>query len=107
MQEHVVDELLLGDAAQLGVLRDLLLEQRRPSVARPMAFMVMPCSATSSATVLVRPAMPCLAATYALLKGEATSACAEAMLMMRPQRFAFMPGTARRIVWNDAVRSGR
>src|SRR5215510_8754157 len=44
--------------------------------------------------------MPCLAATYADLKGEATRAWAEAMLMMRPQPFSFMAGTARRIAWN-------
>jgi len=34
--------------------------------------MVMPKVAVSKATVLVKPAMPCLAATYADLKGEAT-----------------------------------
>src|SRR2546425_12023433 len=69
-----------------------------------IAFMVIPASATSSATVLVSPAMPCLAATYADLNGLATSACAEAMLMMRPHFFAFILGSARRTVWNDAVR---
>src|SRR6202000_2168417 len=55
--------------------------------------------ATSSATVLVRPAMPCLAETYADLKGEATSECADAVLMMRPQPRFFMPGTAARMPW--------
>ena len=64
----------------------------------------MPCCATSSATVFVSPAMPCLAATYADLYGLATSACADAMLMMRPHCFAFILGSARRMVWNDAVR---
>jgi len=59
--------------------------------------MVMPRSATSSATVLVRPAMPCLAATYADLNGLATSACAEATLMMRPHPRAFIAGSARRM----------
>ena len=34
------------------------------------------------------------------LYGVATSACAEAMLMMRPHLRVFMPGTAARMVWN-------
>src|ERR1700749_630131 len=55
--------------------------------------------ATSSATVLVSPAMPCLAETYADLNGEATSECADAVLMMRPQPRFFMPGAAARIPW--------
>jgi hypothetical protein len=38
------------------------------------------------------------------LYGLATSACAEAMLTMRPHFRAFISGSARRIVWNDAVR---
>ena len=43
-------------------------------------------------------AIPCFAATYADLYGLATSACAEAMLTMRPHFFAFIAGSARRIV---------
>src|SRR6516162_9076857 len=65
-----------------------------------MQLQVIPKVATSSATVLVRPAMPCLAGTYATLKGEATSECAEAVLMIRPHFRAFMPGTAARHAWN-------
>src|SRR6266404_8231072 len=64
--------------------------------------MVMPRSATSSATVLVRPAMPCLAATYADLNGLATSACAEAMLMMRPHPRAHL---GRRLVDRRGIRA--
>src|SRR5271154_5257290 len=69
-----------------------------------MQLAVMPKAATSSATVLVRPARPCLADTYADLKGDATSECADAVLMMRPHLRAFMPGTAARIAWNAAER---
>src|SRR5881394_3980329 len=64
----------------------------------------MPCCATSSATVLVKPARPCFAATYADLKGLATSACAEAMLTMRPQRFFFIAGSAARVAWKAEER---
>src|SRR5690242_6665950 len=64
-----------------------------------MALAVMPCGAASSATVLVRPAMPCLAATYADLKGDAISAWADAVFMMRPHLRAFMPGKAARTAW--------
>src|SRR4051812_29800491 len=64
-----------------------------------MQLQVILLVATSSATVLVRPAMPCLADTWADLKGEATSECAEAVLMMRPQPRFFMPGTAARMPW--------
>src|SRR3954464_8667326 len=64
-----------------------------------IAFAVIPCCATSSATVLVKPARPCFADTYADLNGLATSACAEAMLTMRPQRRFFIAGSASRVVW--------
>src|SRR5580658_3660724 len=69
-----------------------------------MQLQVMPNVAVSSATVLVRPAIPCFADTYATLNGEATSECAEAVEMMRPHLCAFMPGTAARTAWNAAVR---
>src|SRR5919199_1914593 len=60
--------------------------------------------ASSSATTFVRPAMPCLAATYADLNGEPTSEWAEAVEMMRPHLRRFMPGTAARMAWNAADR---
>src|ERR1700722_10604907 len=69
-----------------------------------MQLAVIPNVATSSATVLVRPARPCLAETYAALNGEATSECADAVLMMRPHLRAFMPGTAARMAWKAAER---
>src|SRR5579863_8594926 len=69
-----------------------------------MQLAVTPNVASSSATVLVSPAMACLAETYADLNGEATSECAEAVLMMRPHLLAFMAGTAARIAWNAADR---
>src|SRR3954449_2974664 len=69
-----------------------------------MQLTVMPKVATSSAAVLVRPVRPCLAVTYAALNGEATSECADAVEMMRPHFFAFMPGIAARMAWNAAVR---
>ena len=34
------------------------------------------------------------------MNGEATSECADAVEMMRPHFFAFMPGIAARIAWN-------
>ena len=34
------------------------------------------------------------------MNGEATSECADAVLMMRPHLRAFMPGTAARMAWN-------
>src|SRR3712207_7128237 len=69
-----------------------------------MQLTVMPDVASSSATVLVRPAMPCLAATYAALNGAETSEWAEAVLMMRPHPRAFMPGTAARMAWKAEER---
>jgi len=48
--------------------------------------------------------MPCLAALYALLYGDATSACMEPVLMMRPQPPASMPGSAALVVWKAEVR---
>src|SRR5580658_11042199 len=69
-----------------------------------MQLQVMPNVAVSSATVLVRPAIPCFADTYATLNGEATSECADAVEMMRPHLRAFMPGTAARMAWNAADR---
>src|SRR5271165_3974545 len=69
-----------------------------------MQLAVTPKVASSSATVLVRPARPCLADTYADLNGEATSEWAEAVLTMRPHFCAFMPGTAARIVWKAEER---
>src|SRR5215470_15270042 len=65
-----------------------------------MQLTVTPNVASSRAIVLVKPAMPCFAETYATLKGEATSECAEAVEMMRPHLRAFMPGTAARVAWN-------
>ena len=38
------------------------------------------------------------------MNGEATSECADAVLMMRPHLRAFMPGTAARMVWKAADR---
>src|SRR5215467_11387574 len=64
-----------------------------------MQLTVTPKVASSSAMVLVKPAIPCFADTYATLKGEATSECAEAVEMMRPHLRAFMPGTAARVAW--------
>src|SRR3546814_16446010 len=61
-----------------------------------MQLTVTPSVATSSASVLVSPAMPCLAITYAVLLGLATRLCAEAVAMIRPHFFAFMNGTAAR-----------
>src|ERR1700753_1778300 len=69
-----------------------------------MALAVMPNVAPSRATVLVRPAMPCLAATEADLNGGATRAWAEAVLMIRPHFLDFMPGMAARIAWKAAER---
>src|SRR5215470_731637 len=65
-----------------------------------MALQVMPYSAVSSAVTFVRPRMPCLAATSADLNGDPTSACADAMLMMRPHLFLSIDGKASRVVWN-------
>src|SRR5215213_2839031 len=69
-----------------------------------MQLTVMPSRAVSSATDFVKPATPCLAATYADLLGEAMRLCAEAVLMMRPQPFDFIADTANRVVWNTAER---
>ena len=66
------------------------LHQRRPDVTRGEAVAGDLEVANSSATVLVRPAMPCLAENIADLNGEATSECAEAVLIMRPQPRFFM-----------------
>ena len=38
------------------------------------------------------------------MNGEAVSEWAEAVLMIRPHFFAFIPGTAARIAWNAAER---
>src|SRR5574344_1193915 len=63
-----------------------------------MALHVTPVVAFSSAVTLVKPTMPCLAATYALFCAEATSPCTDATLMMRPQPAASMAGKAKRVV---------
>jgi len=47
---------------------------------------------------LGEPGEAVLGADVAALKGEATSACAEAMLTMRPQPFFFIAGSASRVV---------
>ena len=62
-EQYVAPHLLFGYPAGFGRVRNLLFNERRQDITRATAFTVMPCSATSSATVLVRPAMPCLAAT--------------------------------------------
>src|SRR5271169_6851196 len=64
----------------------------------------MPLVAVSRATVLVRPATPCLAETYAALNGDATSECADAIEMMRPHLRFLMPATAARMAWKAADR---
>ncbi|MNF08880.1 hypothetical protein D3C80_2094070 [compost metagenome] len=53
--------------------------------------------AVSRPTTLVRPITPCLAATYAALPVEPTKPCTEAILTIRPQLRARMPGKARRV----------
>ena len=42
--------------------------------------------------------MPCLAATYAALKGEPTSPWADAILMIRPKPLWRIAGNADRVV---------
>src|SRR5437868_14131886 len=69
-----------------------------------MQLIVTPLVAVSSATALVKPAMACLDATYGALFGLATRLWAEAVLTIRPQPFAFIPGSARRTVWKAALR---
>ena len=63
-----------------------------------IALQVIPSRAVSSAVTFVNPTNPCLAATYADLKGEATSPCAEAMLTIRPQPRPRIPPSAARVV---------
>ena len=69
-----------------------------------MQLAVTPVCASSSAIVLVKPSTPCFDALYALLNGDAVFECADAVLMIRPQPRAFMPGTASRVVWNTAFK---
>ncbi len=69
-----------------------------------IALQVMPVAAVSSATTLVSPISPCLAATYADFSTEATIPCADAMLTMRPQLRCFIAGSTMRVAWNAAER---
>src|SRR3546814_18713625 len=69
-----------------------------------MQLAVIPNVAVSSATVLVKPAMPCFAVTEADLNGDAVSEWAEAVWMIRPHFCCFMWGSARRAVWKAALR---
>ena len=59
--------------------------------------MVMSMAAVSSASALEKPTRPCLAATYALLNGLATSEWMLPMLTMRPKPRARMPGSTARV----------
>ncbi|MOA57046.1 hypothetical protein D3C78_1811470 [compost metagenome] len=54
--------------------------------------------AVSRPTTLVKPITPCLAATYAALPVEPTWPCTEAILMIRPQPLARIPGKLRRVL---------
>lgn len=50
-------------------------------------------------TVDTPPAMPCFAALYALLYGDATSACIEPVLMILPHFCSIMKGSAALVLW--------
>ena len=69
-----------------------------PEYRTGTGFQVTPVVAFSSAVTLVRPTMPCLAATYADFSAEPTRPWTEATLMMRPQLAACMAGKASRVV---------
>ena len=69
-----------------------------------IALTVTPVSAVSRAATLVRPTTPCFEATYAALLTEATRPWAEAMLMIRPQSRASIPGRTSFVQWNTAER---
>src|SRR6266508_3024291 len=61
-----------------------------------MQLLVTPWGPPSSAITFDSPSRPCLAATYALLNGEARRPCTEEMLTIRPQPRSYMPGSAAR-----------
>src|SRR5215217_6004612 len=67
-----------------------------------MQLDVTPCPPPSSAVTLLNPSRPCLAATYALLNGEARIPCTEDRLMIRPKPLLYMCGRAARISRNGA-----
>src|SRR5215216_1248182 len=61
-----------------------------------MQLEVTPRGPPSRAITLDRPSRPCLAATYALLYGEARRPWTEEMLTTRPQPRSYMPGSTAR-----------
>lgn len=63
---------------------------------------VTPRGPPSRASVLDSPSVACLAATYALLYGDARSPCTEEMCTSRPHPRSYIPGSTRRSSRNGA-----
>ena len=64
LQHDLLDDVVLGDAELLGLLGDLLLDQRRAHEARDRSrWRARRAAAPSLATTLARPIRPCLAVT--------------------------------------------
>lgn len=69
-----------------------------------MALQVMPLPASSSATTLVMPTMPCFAATQSDLMGRSDPNPWTDAVLMRPHPAAFIAGMARRVAWKALER---
>src|SRR5215831_2191693 len=71
-----------------------------PTAPGQMALTVIPQAATSSAIERVSAITPALEAAYAPERGTATTPAMDEMLMMRPERWPRMTGTANRDIRN-------
>jgi hypothetical protein len=97
-KQYIADHFFTRDVMCPGLAINLRLDQGRLDVAGTDGIAGDVCSAVSSAVTLVSPTIPCLAATYADLYGDATKSCADAILMMRPHLFASIEGSVNRVV---------
>jgi hypothetical protein len=96
-EQDVVDHLIPIYVARLHRVRDLLLHQRRPDVAGADAVAGDLRPGELQRHRLGESHDAVLGRDVGRLEGRATSECAEAVVMIRPQPRLFMPGTAARI----------
>ena len=104
-EQDVAHDLVFADAARARRVWDLLLHQRRQHVAGADGVAGDVLLGHFEGDGLGQAGDAVLGRDIgADLNGEATSACAEATLTMRPKPWRFIAGSAWRMVWNAAVR---
>ena len=104
-EQHVVHHLLAGQAARLHRVGDLVLDQRRPDIAGRDAIDGDAVARRLQRDRLGEAGDAVLGGDIGRLVGARRRGCArDAVLMIRPQPLACIAGSARRVVWNAAVR---